>query len=58
MKALMMGDPYAKTHGFYRGLGDGFGCADFATFRTRRSHRDDSAVGDFESSIVVHGRVI
>ena len=58
MKALMMCGPYAKVHGIYRGLGDGFGCADFATLRSHRSHRDDSAVGYSEVTIVVHGEVI
>ena len=58
MKALMVGSPYANVHGFYRGLGNGFGRADSATLRSHRSHRDDSAVGHSEVTIVVHGEVI
>jgi len=58
MKALMMGSPYAKVHGIYRGLGNGFGRTDFAALCSHRSHRDDSAMGYSEVTIVVHGEVI
>ena len=58
MKALMMGSPYAKVHGIYRGLGNGFRRADFATLRILRSCADDSAVGNCENNQMDNGRVI
>ena len=58
MKALMMGSPYAKVHGIYRGLGNGAGRADSAPLRTRCPRHPVCDLPVFESSEVVYGRVI
>ena len=58
MKALMMGSPYAKVHGFYRGLGNGLGRADFATLRARWPRNPICVIPVFENSEVDMGRVI
>jgi hypothetical protein len=58
MKALMMGSPYAKVHGIYRGLGNGVGCVDSAPLRTQCPRSIVCNLPVFESSEVDNGRVI
>ena len=58
MKALMMGSPYAKVHGIYRGLGNGAGCVDSASLRTWCPRYPVCDLPVFESSEVDNGRVI
>jgi len=58
MKALMVGSPYANVHGFYRGLGNGFGRIDFATLRAYRPRNPVCAIPVFEIYEVDMGRVI
>ena len=57
-EVFKMGSPYANVHGFYRGLGNGVCCIDFATLRAYRPRNHICAIPVCENNQMDNGRVI